>query len=271
MRKNVPRLGVVLAICIWAWSSPAMADLNLYYLGQVSEAELTTLPSYCYKTRTPDELAFLGKLTGIHHYCRLLLLKSRHSRERDAYKRDWDLKLIIDEADYLLEHNEPDHPIVINAHLEKARALFGRKQTAQAMNQYLATIQLYPKESAAYLELARIYVSLNDKAKALDLVTEGLRQNPSKSLKRKYLELGGKEPYPTPYPDKEGVSAGGSTGTTPVTTPVTDTHPASPKNVQQPVKPGPTPTGSAISPKSPLPSENSAVPDKRYCRFCPEP
>ena len=289
MRMRAVWSGIFLAIL--GFTVPvdcAMGGRTLYYIGPVSESEFDALPSYCKKlasnsaaeypsiTYTADEEGVIRGISGLHHYCRIPVLRMRQARETDTYKKGYFLTLIVDEADYVTSHSKPDAPLVGAAFQEKARVLVERQQYAPAITEYLRALQINPKASSVYMDLARLYERLNNKVKALEFVTEGLRQNPNKSLRKRYLELGGKEPFPTPYPDKNVSTSGAATdgssakpSRTPTPTPALAPIP---QEILPQVSPPPVATPTEANKAQPkADSDKSQSTDKRFCRFCPEP
>jgi len=204
-------------------------------------------------------------ISGLHHYCRIPVLRMRYIREQDAYKKDWLLKLIIDEANYVTASSKPDAPLVAAAYLEKARALVDKRQEGKAIAEYHNVLRNNPKDATPYLDLARLFVKLDNRAKALEIVTEGLRHNSSKGLKRYYLELGGKEPYPTPYLERAAPAINALQPQAPLASPKAE--PQTP--VHSPAEQSLAPPREAPKPplENPVDEKNSL--GKSYCRFCP--
>lgn len=213
--------------------------MELYHVGKVSPSEYAMLPSYCQKFAShlspdlskgtglsPLESALTRGIGGLHHYCRIPVLRSRYFGERDNAKKAFLLTEIIDEANYLIRHSQPDAPLLGQVYLERARAYVDRKQRAEAVKDYLQAISLAPNIASPFLELSRLFGDLGDNAKALEYVTAGLRHNPhSRSLRQRYLELGGKPPFPEPHQPA----------------PTTPNPPATPAPVPPPVAPPVTP------------------------------
>lgn len=193
------------------------ASRELYYLGTVNESEYLQLPSYCKKfelengtfiydkfvaSLTPEERAITHNSGGFHHYCRIPLGWARYYSSREKDKKGYYIQyFILNEADYMLSGSSHDAPLRPYFHIEKAKALVIMKKEERAIAEYLMASRLDPRIPTPYLDMARIHVRLNNKLKALALVSEGLKHNPdSKALQKRFVELGGQLPYPTPYP-----------------------------------------------------------------------
>lgn len=253
-------------------------SITLYYIGDVTQGEFNALPSFCKKlvednpelftgkSLTPEEQAQVRGIGGGHHYCNIMVLRGRYYREQKPNIKSFLLERIIDEANYVIGHSQPDAPLLGNTYLEKARALLDSGQDAKAIVEYLNAIRANPVFTSPYLDMARIHVRLNNKQKALALITEGLKHNPdSKALKKRYVELGGQLPYPTPYPPtgaqaQQRPEHEESTGVTAERT-ITASE----------IKPQVVPGASKQTQQLDAPrSESNKSSDKSFCRFCPE-
>jgi tetratricopeptide (TPR) repeat protein len=74
-----------------------------------------------------------------------------------------------------------------------------QKRSGEAIIEILKAIEMNPKLARAYSMVADHYLKINRKDEALKYITEGLRHNPeTKSLQKRYINLGGKTPYPEP-------------------------------------------------------------------------
>jgi hypothetical protein len=107
--------------------------------------------------------------------------------------------------------------------------------------------------------LADFYSGIKQPAKALEIITEGLRHNPdTKSLQRRYTELGGELPYPAPIEP----------------TPAVEAEAAKPEEPPTPtpnsVEPAASPTTVPPAPVEPTAEPQIGSPTNPYCRFCPD-
>lgn len=133
----------------------------------------------------------------VHHYCRGLVLITRSYKKRDKKERMDTLYQAVREFDYMLMQAKPDFSLMPEIHLNRGIALNLRKD-ASAITEFNKAIELNPHLTQAYTTLANIYITNGNKKKALEIIISGLKSNPGiKSLQRKYVELGGKEPFPS--------------------------------------------------------------------------
>lgn len=192
----------------------------------------------------------------MHHYCDGLRFYNRavaSTRDRNEFK--YNIQLSLAGFDYVLLHTSPDFNMRPEVIANKARtlALAGRK--AEAVTLYTGVVQQTPDYVPAYLYLADYYAS-SDRKKALSLVSDGLRHNPdTKSLQRRYQELGGKLPYPEPLVQ----AAPPETAPPPAEEPVAAA--AASSEVDSAAK-------AAAEPATEKPKIGS--PKNPYCRFCPD-
>ena len=192
----------------------------------------------------------------MHHYCDGLRFYSRavsSTRDRNEFKHY--IGESLNGLNYVLSHTTPDFYMRPEVIAKKARtlALAGRK--AEAVSLYIGVVQQTPKYVPAYLYLADYYAS-SDRKKALSLVSDGMRHNPgTKSLQRRYQELGGKLPYPEPLKQTEPA--------------VTETPPGAEQANNPEVLPQAGPAENTVTePDSDKPKIGS--PKNPYCRFCPD-
>lgn len=273
---------IALVVALTPAPLPAAAT-ELYHVGKVSPSEYAMLPSYCQKFAThlspdlthgshlsPQERALTRGIGGLHHYCRIPVLRSRYFAERDQAKKAFLLAEIIDEANYVIRNSQPDAPMLGQVYLERARAYADRKQRAEAVKDYLQAISLTPNVASPFLELSRLFGDLGDKAKALEYATAGLRHNPnSRGLRQRYLELGGKPPFPEPIapPAQPPTSPAAPVPIpAPATPPVTGDAVERPE--REPVREPSRPRGPESAP--PAGEQDGKPPAANpYCRFCP--
>lgn len=228
-----------------------------------SPAEMAALPPYCaakFGERANPDLAKMwrasmgGDFIHIHHYCAGLNFLNRSRGMLPSKTRDI-LGATVREFDYVLSHASPEFYLRGEILMNRGIALSMAKRVGEAVGNLSQAIELDPKLSRAYMTLADVYIKQNNRSKALEIVSDGLRHNPdTKSLQRRYTELGGKMPYPAaiePAPTSDNVAASPAETTT---SPQVDS--VSPETASTPEEPfaSPPPIG---TPKNP------------YCRFCP--
>lgn len=192
----------------------------------------------------------------MHHFCDGLRFYNRAISNTGNRN---DFKFYIQESlsgyDYVLKHTTPDFEMRSEVMAEKARtlALAGRKTEAVLL--YTSVMQQASNYVPAYLYLADHYASSN-RLKALELVSEGLRHNPeTKSLQRRYRELGGKLPYPEPLAKAEPIA--------PPSQAETETSTKLEESPDQSKA-----ADAEAGPKVEEPKIDS--PKNPYCRFCPD-
>lgn len=196
----------------------------------------------------------------MHHYCNgLRYLDRAYSAMSDKRDMNHYLTNSINNFDYVLAHTKEDFVMRGEVHVGKARALKLLGKKAEAIAEFNKALRYGPGAPDAYQALADHYLETGNKAKALEMATEGLRRNPdSKGLKRRYTELGGTLPYPAPIApamvEEQAAKPVDTTASTP-------SMPAEPtQNVPETVTP-------VVEPLAP---PKIGSPKNPYCRFCPD-
>jgi tetratricopeptide (TPR) repeat protein len=189
-------------LLLFSVASPAQeAAINL------SEKELLTLPRYCYvrirALNGPEYKEWERKmgpdLIHTHHYCGGLSYLKRYYGATTERERKFFLRSAQANLEYMVNHASPGYSLMPDVYfrLGEVHRLAGRAGNAKAS--YDKSIELNPRLASAYGGLADMHVQLGQQAKALKVVSDGLRYNPeTRSLQRRYRELGGKPPYPEP-------------------------------------------------------------------------
>jgi tetratricopeptide (TPR) repeat protein len=230
-----------------------------------TDAELASLPPLC-KVKmkagagSPEYITWqksMGKdWLHTHHYCAGINFINRYYRARSESAKRFNLKNAKGGLEYMVTHAAPTYSLMPDVYLNLGVAYSLSNQPAQAITHFSKAIELNPRQPRAYSAMADYYVKIKQTARALETVSEGLRHNPdTRSLQRRYTELGGKRPYPAPIEPEQAAA--------PATPP---TEKAAAPVVQAPVEqaatmPAPEPVSSPPvigSPKNP------------YCRFCPD-
>lgn len=173
-----------------------------------TDLEMTRLPQYCavrfnapagsaeYKqwrqTLGPDFL-------HVHHYCAALNFMTRYYRSRNERDRNYNLQNAQSNFGHTIRSTNPTFQLLPEAYLNRGITFSLQKKYAQAFPDMYKAVQLNAQLVRGYNELATLYLNINERSKALEIVTVGLQHNPgSKSLQARYTELGGKLPYPEP-------------------------------------------------------------------------
>ena len=178
--------------------------------GKPTDAEMATLPPYCpSRFRGPSDEHFkdwmntIGPIfEHIHHYCGALVALSRYNRSNDPQDRRYLLGEVLSNIEYVTKITSVQNSALMpEIYITKGRVLLRAHRDAEAVNVFLSAIQLKPDYAPPYLAMADYYAGIKKKQDALKFLQEGLRQIPtSKSLVRRYQELGGKLPFPGSLP-----------------------------------------------------------------------
>lgn len=219
--------------------------------------------------RTPQEEAMceakgynrrdtdIGNWGHMHHFCDCVRFINRAYSLQGNKKRE-SLGVAIGGCDYVLSHTRPDFYMRPEVHLQKGKALSLLGQDGKATNEFMEAIKGNPKLAQAYVELADIQARNKNPSESLKTVSDGLRHNPgTKSLQRRYDELGGKPPYPAPLE------------------PVLVESPAKPaeqaaSTLASPGEPVAGAPATAAPAVEPVVAPKIGSPKNPYCRFCPD-
>jgi tetratricopeptide (TPR) repeat protein len=203
----------------------------------------------------------------MHHFCDCVRFTNR-AMGNIGNDRNFEITRAIDGCDYVLSHTQPDFIMRGEVHLQKGKAFSLQGKDPLAAAEFIKALAINPKLVGGYNTLADLYVRTGKRREALNSVSEGLKHIPgSKSLQRRYTELGGKLPYPEPLeqapPEKPALSDEPS-ATAPIT-PSSEQTPTPGNN--SPEKPSPD----EPSPNTSVPGAEKAIgnPANPWCRFCP--
>jgi tetratricopeptide (TPR) repeat protein len=205
----------------------------------------------------------------MHHFCDCMRFTNRaYAAIGNAQEVRYNLQNAIGGCNYVLGHTTADFYMRAEVHLQKGKALRLGGQENKAVGEFMEAIKGNPELALAYVELADIQARNKKFGEALKTVTEGLRHAPeSKSLKRRYTELGGKLPYPEPLANKSSPApAAAATPSAPQEQPT----PAAvmPAEASVPANPAEKAADTTTSPPE-FPKIGS--PTNPWCRFCPDP
>lgn len=240
--------------------------IPIFYLGLAS-------PAWSDFAQTPQEQQLCKSMGIVNHECDCIRFLNRaYATLNDKAAHKYNLGEAIGGCQYNLTHSPGDAWNAI-AHFQIGLARQLQGQPSQAIASFNQALQLNPKLERAYSEMASLYLKLNNKKQALDVVTEGLRWLPdSRALQRKYRQQGGTLPYPAAH-EKEAASTrtaperaagktpdGMGTGAQPATVPLLKSEMAT-----DPTQP--TPGG---GPGEVLASDPIGSPTNPWCRFCPD-
>lgn len=255
--KTLTKLELMLAFALLALTLPAAAEE-----WKPSPAEMAMLPSYCTARFDEKSEAFKSwkasmgpDFIHVHHYCAGLNFVNRARGMASGKAQQGELGSALLNFNYMLAHTQPDFSLRPEILMNRGIALSMMNRMGEAIGDLLKSIEADPNQPRAYLTLADMYDKQRNRAKALGTVTEGLRHNPdTKSLQRRYTELGGKLPYPKPV----GPAPVASQADKPGEMPASDTDSTPPAR---------TPAAPAAEPETP---PQIGSPTNPYCRFCPD-
>lgn len=241
----------------------AATDLSF----QPNEVEMLRMPAYCQvKWRSPpsspewkgwrDRIG--SNYLDIHHYCAGLNYVNRYWAAKNKKDRSYYLENAMNNFDYMVRAEKPDFALRSELYSSRGEVFKLQGRTGEAERDFRHAIELDPKLTRPYLQLIDLYEGRKQRKQALEVAKLGVRHNPdSKAMQRRYLELGGSQPFPEPFvpaitapePTPQ-VSAESAQAATSETADVEPVAPATP----EPAAVTPPPTGSPTNP---------------YCRFCP--
>lgn len=210
-----------------------------------------------------------GNWQHMHHYCDCLRFTDRAlaaTARGDKYDFKYNLQIAIGGCDYIFSHTTPDYNMRPEVHVSKGKALRLAGRDAEAAMEFSKAQQLNPNYASAYHELASLYIRQGNKKMALEVVTDGLRHVAgSKALQRRYLDLGGKLPYPAPEQSPDTASKAEETA--PSDAPAEGTASTAPSETQTNAQAGAEDASTTNAEAAP----KIGSPANPWCRFCPPP
>lgn len=228
-----------------------------------TDAEMTGLPAYC-KVKmksgpgSPEYKAWettLGKdYVHTHHYCAGLNFINRYYRARSPQDKRFNLNNARVNLQYMVEHADPGYSLMPDVYLNLGTVHALTNAHGEAIAHFGKAIELDPRQPRAYGALADYYVKTGQTDKALEIVIAGLRRNPgTRSLQRRYTELGGRLPYPEPIEPTPAIESGAEKRD----------EPAARAPAAHPGEPSAAPAEAVVQP-------GIGSPTNPYCRFCPD-
>lgn len=172
--------------------------------------ELKRLPPFCAWKFSGNPAAMkrgfarLGEqFKNSHHFCSGLNYLSRYYKSPYGPDAKADVSFARNEFTYMIEHLVPNSSLAAESYLYRGIAYQIMRQDNAAIADFTQAIRYKPTLAKAYIRLADYFSDHGQKSKALEIVSEGLRHSPnSRGLKRRYLTLGGKKPFPKPVKKK---------------------------------------------------------------------
>lgn len=248
-----------------------------------NDVELKSLPNFCaLKLRGgaaeyATGFSLLGEqFKNSHHYCMGLNFLNRYYRAPFSQDAKSTLKFAYNEFTYMAEHLVENSSLAGEVFVYRGIANALLKNDVAATEDFAQAIARNPRLPLAYVTLADYYSDHKQKAKALDVVTQGLRNLPdNKALKRRYQELGGKLPYPEPVaaaqPAPEaGESAAGPAASDAVSSTAPTQDPAGEKPESAAQRSVDKAAVIATDPSQDSAADSKGTPKKPWCRFCPD-
>ncbi len=233
---------------------------------QPTAAELRRLPAFCQVKLTlprssPEWKAWHQQIgenfIDVHHYCVGINFVNRYWGARSTKDRGFYLQNALNNFDYMVKAEKPGFPLGAELYSYRGEVFKLMRRPGEAVRDFNHALSIDPRFVKSYLQLADLSVAGKSSARALEIVAEGLRHVPdSTALQRRYLELGGKEPFPEPIVAKAAEPEPQPAATVPaVETPI--------EPVPAAVSPQPDPTAATE------PAPTIGTPSNPYCRFCP--
>lgn len=228
---------------------------------KANAAEMLRMPPYCQvkwnsPPTSPEWKAWRDRIGSnyidLHHYCAGLNFINRYWAARNPQDRGFYLQSALNNFDYMVKAEKPDFALRAELYSYRGEVLKLMKRPGEAVRDFSQAIAIDPGFVKAYLQLADLNLAGQSKARALDVVTDGLRHVPdSTALQRRYLELGGKKPFPEPV-----VARAAEPAPAPAPKAAADPEPSAAASS------APAAAGETESP--PI-----GMPGNPYCRFCP--
>lgn len=231
-------------------------------------AEILTLPPYCQAKYnlppgSPEWNAWQARIgrnfIDLHHYCSALNYLNHYWGARRKQDRSFYLQQAMNGFDYMVKAEKPDFALRAELYSNRGEVFKLMGRPGEAAKDFNQALSVNPELVKPYLQLADLHVAGRSPKRALEAVSEGLRHVPdSTALQRRYLELGGKKPFPEPVVAKVAEPATGQPET-----------PASKlEAAAEPVEAaavGSRPEPAAQTEAAPA----IGTPKNPYCRFCP--
>lgn len=234
------------------------------YSVEPNAAEMLRMPPYCQakfalRAGSPEWKAWRDQIgenfIDLHHYCSGINFINRYWGARTARDRSFYLQNAMNNFNYMVNAEKPDFALRAELYSYRGEVFKLMRKPGEAMKDFSKALSIDPRIVKPYLQLAELHVAGSAPARALETVSEGLRHVPeSTALQRRYLELGGKKPFPEPFVAKAAE---------PVTV-QPESQASNPEAVAEPTaQPG---QETAVQTEA---APSIGTPKNPYCRFCP--
>ncbi len=231
-------------------------------------AEMLRMPPYCQvkwnsSPTSPEWKSWRSQIGSnyidVHHFCAALNFMNRYWGTSNPRDRGFYLQSALNNYDYMVKAEKPDFALRAELYSNRGEVFKLMGRPGEAAKDFNHALSINPRLLRPYLQIADMHVAGKSTTRALETVTEGLRQLPdSKALQRRYLELGGKKPFPEP------IAAQVPETVTPQAAAVTQV----PETVVEPGSDHAAPSVSEPT-KATEPQPVIGTPNNPYCRFCP--
>lgn len=260
--------GAILVTALLFFSGSASAGYAM------TERDLQLLPPYCRQLSAghyEPAVSFPAGMPNAGHYCHGLKSIARATAQAtNRHEIQENLQAAVGEFRYVLGHTEvsPEYsPYLAMVKTDLGRAYDRLGKIADSSREFMEAIRLKPDYVAAYIGLIDFYRKLGNREDALKTASEGLTHAPeSKTLQRRYRELGGKLPYPVPVNGEPETASPAEAPASNAAAPGNgnDTTVAAPPVAPSPVDDQKQPETTPQEPKI-------GSPTNPWCRFCPPP
>ena len=259
---------VGLALCVVATSACAQQN------PEGTPAEKALLPKFCIvrfkdDKQSAEAQAVIGQLGGwenflsIHHYCYAQVFLNRAGKASNLRDAEHQRQLAVKEYGYILRAARPDFWMRSQMYVELGRIHVQLRQPEKAVVLFKSAIAFTPAYLPAYLALISQLRQMGNRSGALEAASAGLQHlSGSKALKKAYLDLGGKKPFPEP--------AGRVSGESEKEVAPEAEKPSGAEQTALPLELSPNRPQEESKDESVHSSSEGAAPfDGRNCRFCP--
>lgn len=292
IRNKLPPLSIAAIAFCWIMNSQAGWPPGRSTHWPI-ESDFIYLPEYCRvknAEKPADKVRYWSSALGpgyyihVHHYCAgLNAMRMALQTRNDISHRNFLYRTAISEFDYITHHAPRSSAYMHEPFFQIGLAQKHLGNTSPAIIALKESIRLNPKFSQSYIELANILMGLHSQEQnndALNIISEGIKHSPnSKALQRKYLQLGGKEPFPQEIgaaPEVTGKESLGdrSTDISDTASKIDHAVTSTPSDIPGHQLPAHTSQASDRSPNNPDDIRTTSPSELRpnqspWCRFCP--
>jgi tetratricopeptide (TPR) repeat protein len=240
---------------------------------QWTESEIKAMPPFCAARlhQASSQVDYWAGVLGpdythAHHFCEGVGYLNRYYNATSTRDKRSNLQSAMGNLNYIASRASPTGSLLPEVYMYRGQVNSLMKQDAAAIADLQKAIEMNPGLTRAYSLAADLYLRLNQKGKALEVATDGVRNNPdSTTMQRLYVKAGGALPYPQPLP-KPAPAPSIPPADTPA--PANTASPVAPAEAAPSAeKPDPaTPSGGETKPTG---QPGIGSPSNPWCRFCP--